>query len=103
MFGYAITETPQLMPLAIMLAHELVKKQAELRKKGVLKWLGPDAKSQVTVRYADFSPVAVESVVLSTQHGPEITSSKIRDAVISEIIQKVIPPPAKVQENRVSG
>jgi len=92
MFGYACTETPELMPLPIMLAHKLMRRQAELRKSGALSWLRPDGKSQVTVRYEDNKPVAVEKVVLSTQHSPEINRITLREAVIEEIIKPVLPP-----------
>lgn len=91
MFGYACDETPELMPLAITLAHKLVRKQAELRKSGVLPWLRPDAKSQVSVRYIDGRPVAVEKVVLSTQHSPEISTAELREVVRREIVEAVIP------------
>jgi len=91
MFGYAVTETPELMPLPISLAHRLVQKQAEVRKSGRLPWLRPDAKSQVTVHYQGSRPVAVERVVLSTQHSAEIANSEIIEAVKNEIIDKVIP------------
>lgn len=86
MFGYATTETPALMPLPIWLSHKLVRCQSELRKNGTLPWLGPDAKSQVTIRYDGTVPVAVEKVVLSTQHRPEIDNREIREAVIDKII-----------------
>ncbi len=91
MFGYACNETDVLMPAPIYYAHELVKRQAKLRKSRVLPWLRPDAKSQVTIRYKDSKPVAVDAVVLSTQHAPEIPQQDIREAVIDEIILKVIP------------
>jgi S-adenosylmethionine synthetase len=91
MFGYATTETPELMPLPILLAHRLVQKQAEVRKAGLLPWLRPDAKSQVSVRYKDKKPVAVEKVVLSTQHSKDVDNGTIRDGVIAEIIKKVVP------------
>ncbi|HEB77343.1 MAG TPA: methionine adenosyltransferase [Methylothermaceae bacterium] len=91
MFGYACNETDVLMPAPIYYAHLLVKRQAELRKNKVLPWLRPDAKSQVTIRYEDYQPVAVDAVVLSTQHAPDIPQSAIREAVIDEIILKVIP------------
>ncbi len=91
MFGYACDETSELMPLAISLAHRLVQRQATLRRNGKLPWLRPDAKSQVTVRYEDGRPVAVEKVVLSTQHAPEVSNEIIRAAVIHEIIEPVIP------------
>jgi S-adenosylmethionine synthetase len=91
MFGYACDETPELMPLAIGLAHKLVRKQAELRKSGARPWLRPDAKSQVSVRYVDGKPVAVEKVVLSTQHDPKISTVILREAVRREIVEQVIP------------
>lgn len=91
MFGYACDETPELMPLAISLAHKLVRKQAELRKSGTLPWLRPDAKSQVSVRYVDGKPVAVEKVVLSTQHSADISTDELREAVRREIVDAVIP------------
>lgn len=91
MFGYACDETPELMPLAISLAHQLVRKQAELRKSGALPWLRPDAKSQVSVRYVDGKPVAVEKVVLSTQHAPDISTEVLREFVRKEIVEAVIP------------
>ncbi len=91
MFGYATSETPELMPLPIRLAHRLVQKQAEVRKLGRLSWLRPDAKSQVSIRYRDKRPVAVEKVVLSTQHSRDVENAEIREGVIAEIIEKVIP------------
>ena len=91
MFGYACDETPELMPLPISLAHRLVQRQAERRKMGHLPWLRPDAKSQVSVRYIDGQAVAVEKVVLSTQHAPEITTDVLREIVRREIVDPVIP------------
>ena len=91
MFGYACDETLELMPAAIIYAHRLVSKQAELRRSGVLPWLEPDAKSQVTFRYEDGRPVAIESVVLSTQHSEDIDVETLRKSVSSEIIDAVIP------------
>jgi S-adenosylmethionine synthetase len=91
MFGYATSETPELMPLPIRLAHRLVQKQAEFRKSGRLPWLRPDAKSQVSIRYRDKRPVAVEKVVLSTQHSRDVQNTEIREGVIAEIIETVIP------------
>jgi S-adenosylmethionine synthetase len=91
MFGYACDETPELMPAAIYYAHRLVERQSQLRKDGRLPWLRPDAKSQVTLRYVDGRPVAVNTVVLSTQHAPEISHSQIEEAVIEEIIKPVLP------------
>src|ERR1700759_2428825 len=91
MFGYATNETDVLMPAAITLAHRLVKKQADVRKKGKLDWLRPDAKSQVTLRYEDDKPVGLEAVVLSTQHSPDISTKALREAVIEEILEPVLP------------
>lgn len=91
MFGYAVKETPEMMPLAISLAHKIVMKQSEVRKSGAVSWLGPDAKSQVTVRYREDKPVEVTTVVLSTQHLPSVHNGEIRDTCISQIIEKVIP------------
>jgi len=87
MFGYACDETPDLMPAPIWYSHRLVQRQSELRKDGRLPWLRPDAKSQVTFRYVDGKPVEVDTVVLSTQHAPEISQADIREAVIEHIIK----------------
>ena len=91
MFGYASNETEVLMPAPITLSHRLVRRQAELRKNGTLSWLRPDAKSQVSVRYEDNVPVAVDAVVLSTQHDPDISHSDLKEAVIEEIIRPTLP------------
>ena len=91
MFGYATNETDVLMPAPIFYSHRLVERQAQLRKKGILPWLRPDAKSQVTLRYENGKPVAVDAVVLSTQHAPDIAQEDIREAVMEEIIQHVLP------------
>src|SRR5471030_1047984 len=91
MFGYACDETPELMPAAIYYAHRLVERQSQLRRDGRLPWLRPDAKSQVTLRYVDGRPVAVDTVVLSTQHAPEMEHKAIEEAVIEEIIKQVLP------------
>jgi S-adenosylmethionine synthetase len=91
MFGYATSETPELMPMPIALSHQLVKKQAEVRKDGTLAWLRPDAKSQVTVKYVDGKPAGIDAVVLSTQHAPEIEQKDLREAVMEEIIKPVLP------------
>ena len=91
MFGYAVDETPELMPMPIHLAHRLVERQAHLRRDGRLNWLRPDAKSQVTMRYVDGKPHSIDTVVLSTQHAPDITLEKLREAVIEEIIKPVLP------------
>jgi S-adenosylmethionine synthetase len=91
MFGYATNETDVLMPAAITLAHRLVQKQSQVRKKGKLAWLRPDAKSQVTLRYENDVPVAIDAVVLSTQHSEDISTKKLREAVMEEILLPVLP------------
>jgi len=91
MFGYACDETPELMPAAIYYAHRIVERQSQLRKDGRLPWLRPDAKSQVTLRYVDGKPVAIDTVVLSTQHSPEMTHKAIEEAAIELIIKPVVP------------
>ncbi len=91
MFGYACDETPELMPAAIYYAHRLVERQAQMRKDGRLPWLRPDAKSQVTLRYLNGRPVSVDTVVLSTQHAPEMEHKQIEEAVIEEIIKPLLP------------
>ncbi|PJZ68501.1 methionine adenosyltransferase [Leptospira perolatii] len=91
MFGFAINETPELMPMPIYYSHELVKLLAQLRKSKKLSWLRPDAKSQVTVEYKDGKPVRVDTVVISTQHTPDVAHKQIEESVIEECIKKVIP------------
>ncbi len=91
MFGYAARETDSLMPAPIYYAHRLVRRQAELRKSGVLPWLRPDAKSQVTLRYEDGVPSGIDAVVLSTQHDPEISQKDLREAVLDEILRPILP------------
>ena len=91
MFGYACDETPDLMPAAIYYAHRIVERQSHLRKDGRLPWLRPDAKSQVTLRYVDGRPVAIDTIVLSTQHAPEMPHKAIEEAAIEEIIKPVLP------------
>jgi len=91
MFGYACRETDVLMPLPIHLSHRIVERQAQLRHDGRLNWLRPDAKSQVTVKYVDGVPDRIDTVVLSTQHAPEMTQEAIREAVIEEIIKPILP------------
>ncbi len=91
MFGYACTETPTLMPMPIYLAHRLTERQSELRKDGRLPWLRPDAKSQVSIRYVDGKPQAIDTVVLSTQHHPEVSHAQLTEAVIEEVIKPVLP------------
>jgi S-adenosylmethionine synthetase len=91
MFGYATNETDVLMPAPITYAHLLVKRQAEVRKNKTLPWLRPDAKSQITFRYENNKPVAIDAVVLSTQHSPEINNKALHEAVMDEIILHVLP------------
>ncbi len=91
MFGYACNETEVLMPAPITFAHRLVRRQAEVRKNGTLPWLRPDAKSQVTFVYENDMPVAIDAVVLSSQHAPDITLSDLREGIMEEIIKPVIP------------
>ena len=91
MFGYACDETDTLMPLPIYLAHRVVERQSQLRKDGRLNWLRPDAKSQVTIKYVDGKAHSIDTVVLSTQHAPEMTLEAIREAAIEEIIKPVLP------------
>jgi len=91
MFGYACDETDTLMPLPIYLAHRIVERQSQLRRDGRLNWLRPDAKSQVTLKYKDGKPYALDTIVLSTQHAPEMTQEQIREAAIEEIIKPILP------------
>src|ERR1041384_794553 len=91
MFGYACTETPELMPLPIMLSHRLVQCLSRVGRRGELGYLRPDGKSQVSVRYADGKPVAVETVVISTQHGPDVTTEQIRADVLEHVIRPIVP------------
>lgn len=91
MFGYATNETPVLMPAPIFYAHRLVEKQAQLRKNNTLNWLRPDAKSQVTLRYENDKPVAIDAVVLSTQHTPDVSQATLKEAIMEELIKPVLP------------
>src|SRR5262245_32655732 len=91
MFGYACTETPELMPLPIMLSHRLVQRLSQVRRRGELGYLRPDGKSQVSVRYVDGKPVAVETVVISTQHSPDVTLERIREDIIEQVVKPTIP------------
>ncbi|AFB31279.1 S-adenosylmethionine synthetase [Rickettsia massiliae str. AZT80] len=90
-FGYACNETDSFMPAPIYYAHLLMKRQAYLRKQNVLSWLRPDAKSQVTLRYEHNKPIAIDAVVLSTQHHPEIQQKDLIEAVMEEIIKQALP------------
>ncbi len=91
MFGYACNETPSLMPLPIYYAHRIMQRQAEVRRDGRLNWLRPDAKSQLSVKYVGNKPVAIDTVVVSTQHNPDISHAQLSEAVIEEIIKPVLP------------
>jgi len=91
MFGYACSETPQLMPMPIVLAHQLVKRLAQCRKQGIIDWLRPDGKSQVTVEYEGDKPVRVDAVVISTQHSSSVTNEEIAEAIQEKVIKPVIP------------
>jgi len=91
MFGFACTENPQLMPMPIYLAHKLTRRLAEVRRAGILPWLRPDGKAQVTVEYTYGKPKRVDTVLVSTQHAPEVSHAEIREGVIEHIIQPVIP------------
>jgi len=91
MFGYACNETPELMPLAISMANQLVKKLAQVRRSGEMPWLRPDSKSQVTVEYENDKPCRIDTVVISTQHSPDVTLDMIREEVISKVIKPMIP------------
>jgi S-adenosylmethionine synthetase len=91
MFGYACNETPELMPMTIMYAHRLTQKLAEVRKNGVLNFLRPDSKSQVSIQYIDNRPVRVDTVVISSQHVPEVSYETIKEGIIEEVVRKIIP------------
>lgn len=91
MFGYACRETPTLMPLPIYLCHRITEKLAEVRKNGTIPYLRPDGKSQITIKYIDEVPVSIETVVVSTQHDPDVSQAQIREDVIREVILKVLP------------
>jgi S-adenosylmethionine synthetase len=91
MYGFACDETPQLMPVPIYYSHRLMERHGELRRDGRLNWLRPDAKSQVTVRYIDNKPTQIDTVVISTQHHPDVTHEQIKEAVIEEIVKPIFP------------
>jgi S-adenosylmethionine synthetase len=90
-FGYATDETPEYMPLGLVLAHKIMQRQAQLRKGGQLKWLRPDAKAQVTVRYCVGTPISIDSIVVSTQHSPDVAAKNLVEAVVEEVIKPLIP------------
>src|SRR5262249_42088883 len=91
MFGYACDETRELMPMPIALAHRLTRRLAVGRKKGIVDFIWPDGKSQVTVRYAEERPVAIDTVVLSTQHTPDVKYKTLREAVMEEVVKRELP------------
>ena len=91
MFGYACDETPERMPMAIALSHRLARRLAQVRKDGTLPWLRPDGKTQVTVVYEDDRPVAVDTIVISTQHAPEVSQKEIREAMLEHVVRPVVP------------
>ena len=99
MFGFACSETPELMPAPIMYAHKLLLKATDLRKSGAINWLRPDAKSQVTIEYEGHKPVRIDTVVISHQHNPEVTHSTIKEAMIEQIIKPVLDPTGLIDSN----
>ncbi len=92
MFGFASNETPELMPLPIALSHRIINRLTELRRNGTIKWLRPDSKSQVTIEYEGGKPVRVHTVVVSTQHAPDVDHKTIRETIIKDVIEPVLPP-----------
>ncbi len=92
MFGFACNETPELMPMPIMLAHKLTRRLAEVRRKNILPWVRPDGKSQVTVEYEGYRPLRVDTVVISTQHSPDIEIGRLREEIIENVVKAVVPP-----------
>jgi S-adenosylmethionine synthetase len=91
MFGFACNETPELMPMSILLAHKLVSRLADVRKTGVLDFLRPDSKSQVSIQYINDKPVHVDTVVISSQHSPDVSYEMIKEGIIEEVVKKIIP------------
>lgn len=91
MFGFACNETPELMPMPILLSHQLVKKLADVRKSGLLNFLRPDSKSQVSIKYENGKPVFVDTIVISSQHTPEVTYEALKEGIIEEVVKKVVP------------
>ncbi len=101
MFGFACDETPELMPMPIQLAHQLTKRLSECRKSGQIPWLRPDGKSQVTIEYDGFKPVRVDAVVISTQHGDDVSNETIHSTVKHEVIEPVVPPQLIDSETKI--
>lgn len=99
MFGYACNETPELMPMPVMLSHKILLKAAELRKSGAIKWLRPDSKSQVTIEYKDNKPVRVDTVVVSHQHDDNISYDEIKKTIIEQIIKPILEPTGLLDDN----
>lgn len=99
MFGFACSETPELMPAPIMYAHKLLLKATDLRKSGAINWLRPDAKSQVTIQYEGHKPVRIDTVVISHQHNPEVSHGTIKEAMIEQIIKPVLDPTGLIDSN----
>jgi len=91
MFGYACNETPELMPMPIMFAHKLTKRLADVRKSGLLNFLRPDSKSQVSIQYINDKPIRVDAVVISSQHNPDVTYDNLREGIVEEVVKKIIP------------
>jgi len=100
MFGYACNDTPELMPMPIMLAHRLTKRLSDVRKQGILDFLRPDSKSQVSVRYIGDRPVSIDTVVVSSQHSPEVSYEMIREGIIEEVVKKIIPAELMTEATR---
>jgi S-adenosylmethionine synthetase len=101
MFGYACNETPELMPMPILLSHQLVKRLADVRKSGELHFLRPDSKSQVSIRYENDKPVYVDTVVISSQHTPDVSHETIKEGIIDAVVKKVIPANLMDEKTRV--
>jgi hypothetical protein len=95
MFGYACNDTPELMPLPIALAHRILNRLTEIRKQGTVAWIRPDSKSQVTVEFDGYKPVRIDTVVVSTQHAPEVTQKEIRQFVIDNVVRPILPTRTK--------